>query len=89
MSVNLHIDKLVLHGFSRKEARNIKKQIQHSLTELIAKRGLNGIGSISRDKVDLSSRPVRMNREARPEVTARKIARQIYSGISNPSSTRR
>jgi hypothetical protein len=83
MKTEINIDKLVLHGFSERDAFYIRHEVQRSLSRLIETRGLahHQIG----EGQHVSAPEIRIKPASRPETTGREIARSIYNGLKQPS----
>ncbi len=79
MTTQINIEKLVLHGFSERDAFYIRREVQSSLARLIETRGLD------KDKMNegqrLSAPEIRVKSSSRPETTGREIARSIFNGL--------
>ena len=82
MKTQINIDKLILHGFSKREAFYIRQEVRRSLTRLIEIRGLSGqkISGVQ----NFSAPEIRIKPSSRPETTGRQIAKSIYQGLNKP-----
>ena len=82
MKTEINIEKLVLHGFSERDAFYIRREVQRSLAWLIETRGL-GKQQIGGGQ-NLSAPEIRIKPSSRPETTGREIARSIFNGLKQP-----
>ncbi|MEJ2003727.1 MAG: hypothetical protein P8X57_01915 [Cyclobacteriaceae bacterium] len=82
MTTQINIEKLVLHGFSERDAFYVRREVQRSLARLIQSRGLDKDQMISGQQ--LSAPEIRIKPSARPETTGREIARSIFNGLKQP-----
>jgi hypothetical protein len=73
-SVELRIDALVLHGFSRSDGHRAAAALQHELTRLVTAHGLPEIASTRH--IDAGAIPA----APRPELTGVRAARAIHGG---------
>jgi len=80
-SVELHIEELVLHGFSPVDRYTIGDAIQRELTRLIATHGMPGLEGkgFSADRLDAGSFQVR--KHSREEDVGIKVAESVYRGL--------
>lgn len=76
--VNLRIDALVLHGFSRADGHRATAAFQGELTRLITAHGLPEFSSTPPHVIDAGS--VRAS-AARPELTGTRAARAVHGGL--------
>lgn len=84
MKTEINIDKLVLHGFSKREVFYIRRAVQRSLTGMIERRGLSNQKLLGAQTPRLAAPEIRIQKTNRPEVTGRAIARSIYQGLIQP-----
>jgi hypothetical protein len=77
-SVDLHIDELVLHGFSPRDRYRIAGAVESELARLITDRGLPfalrqdaDIGSLEGNDIDLPA-------GTRPDVAGKRVAHEVY-----------
>jgi hypothetical protein len=84
--LELHVDELVLHGFSPAEGFSIGDAIQRELERLIVEggppgwiRGQKGAQSIDRIKVE----PVNLRSGWKAETAGQQIARCVHGGLSS------
>ncbi len=77
-SVEVHIDALVLHGFSRPEGFRAAAALQRELTRLVTDQGLPGVSASRSGDIDagaITAVP------ARPELTGIRAARAVHGGL--------
>ncbi len=80
-NIELHIEELVLHGFSPGDRHSIAEAVEHELTMLITERGvpqdmING-GEIAR----LDGGSFQLAQGSKPEVIGAHVARAVYGGM--------
>src|SRR5437660_12565937 len=85
-NVELHIEELLLHGFSPRDRFAISDALEHELTRLIIKGGISGIatGTVAR----LEGGRFKVAQGMRPGAVGRQIAQTLYRGISPAKSER-
>ena len=81
MNISLHIDELVLHGFTPGDRYRIAEAVQGELSRMFLERGVppalaNG-GNVSRVNAGSFS----AGAAARPETTGGQIAEAVYGGL--------
>ena len=77
-SIDLHIDELVLHGFSPTVRQLIADAVARELTSLLESGGLTLDQSVD---LEFLSGAFRATNTGRPESTGAGIARAIYGGL--------
>lgn len=77
-SVDLQIDSIVFHGFSRAEGHRASAALQQELFRLITVHGLPEFSENTARHIDAG--PIRAS-AARPEVTGARAARAIHGGL--------
>ena len=80
-TINLNIDQLILHGFSRRDAFYISRALQQELTRLIEVSGLPPGFSNEQQFCRMDVGDFKITEGARPEVVGRQIAGRVYSGL--------
>jgi hypothetical protein len=80
MKVNLHIDRLVLEGFSRAEGRTVGAALERELARLIDRGGLPAHLHSATPIPRLDSGSLNLSPQTRPGTVGRQLARQIYGG---------
>lgn len=86
MNLKLHIDRLVLDGFSLSaaQAAAVKAALQAELVRLMKQHGVSTDLQHRQFIPQLRPAPFQPAREASPHVLGRQIARSLYGGISKP-----
>lgn len=88
MRLDLHIDRLVLEGFSPAEGRVVGRALERELARLVARdglpAGLDARGSIPR----IDAGTVGLGRTARPAAAGRQLARRVYNGLAGQGGKR-
>jgi hypothetical protein len=77
-SVELQIDAVVLHGFSRSDGHRAAAALQRELTRLVTAHGLPEFSSATSAHLDAGTIPAMA---ARPELTGIRAARAIHGGL--------
>ena len=77
-SVELQIDAVVFHGFSRADGHRTAAALQHELTRLVTAHGLPEFSSPAPAHLDAGTIHAST---ARPELTGTRIARAIHGGL--------
>lgn len=77
-SVELQIDAVVLHGFSRAEGHRATAALQRELTRLVTAHGLPEFSGNTAEPLDVGA--IRAS-AARPELTGVRAARAIHGGL--------
>ena len=77
-SVELHIEAVVLHGFSRAEGHRAAAALQRELTRLVTAQGLPEISPSTTAHLDAGTIPAAT---ARPDLTGIRAARAIHGGL--------
>jgi hypothetical protein len=87
--VQVHIEELVLHGFSAADAPGIGAAVERELARLFAERGVPAAlsGAAARDAVDAGAFEGSPERPA-PDLGA-KVAQSVYGGLSATEKTSR
>lgn len=80
--IDLHIEKLVLHGFADGDRYRIAEAVERELARLLAEKGvpqsLAEGGVIDR----LDGGEFKVTHGSRPEATGAQVARAVYGGLS-------
>jgi hypothetical protein len=80
--LELHIERLVLHGIDARDQESISLALQRELTRLFTEQGIPRSlaqgGAIAQLKVD----PLTVVAGAKPDAIGVQIAQSIYSGLS-------
>ena len=80
-NIELHIEELVLHGFSPEDRHSIAGAVERELANLIEERGAPAefVTSGQIEKLDGGSFQVLQG--SKPEATGAQIARAVYGGM--------
>ncbi len=83
MTINLHIERLVIEGLGEGSDQNdrIKTAVEAELARLLREGGLVQSLQISTAVPVVKSPPVEMDEKASPTILGKQISRGIYSGI--------
>ncbi len=76
--VELHIEAVVFHGFSRADGHRATAALQNELTRLVTTHGIPEFSSPPSDHLDAGTIPASA---ARPELTGTRAARAILGGL--------
>lgn len=80
MSIDLHIEELVLEGFSPGDRHRIGAAVERELARLLTERGLPRLTE-SLDVPRLDGGSFEMNRNATPEAVGGQVAGAVYGGV--------
>ena len=88
-SVDLHIEELILHGFSPGDRYAIGDALERELTRLIAEHGVPGLdgAGFSAERLDVGS--FEIGRRARADDVGYKVAESVYRGFCNELDAKR
>jgi len=78
--INLHIEKFVLDGFTKKEGALIIETIKSSLSERLSKKPIQT--EQSGFVTQIQTRPIIVNHNMHPTLIGRKAAEQIHKSIN-------
>ena len=76
--IEVHIEELVLHGFSPRSRWDVAEALQHELRDLLSAQGIPQAWQAGPERID--ARPAGVSAEARPTVIGQQIARAIHGG---------
>ena len=82
-AVELHIEELVLHGYTPSEARRVGAALQDELGRLLAGRDLPKSLAASAELPEIDAGQVRHPTSVGPEATGVDIARAIHGGLNH------
>lgn len=82
-NIELNIDKLVLHGFPKKDGAYIGRAVEQELTRLMQNNGVPADFSKDSAFKKLNASTLNYTRNDRPEKIGREIAQLIYKSFSN------
>ena len=80
MNVDLHIEELVLHGFSPGDRHAIAEGLQGELTRLLTDQGLPRGLAAGASRETLDAAPFAVTTGSRPEVIGAQVAHSVYEG---------
>ncbi len=82
INIDLHIERLVLHGFAAGDRQEIGAAVEAELTRLLTAQGLSPslIAGAGVDRLDVASFDVPA--PARPGVVGSKIGQAVYEGMT-------
>jgi hypothetical protein len=83
VNVALHIEELVLHGFSPGDRHAIAEGLQRELAHLLAERGLPPALAQGVDAPQISGLSFAVSGQTRPERVGSQIAQSIWGGLSS------
>jgi len=78
-SLNVHIEEIVLHGFSANHRHSIGDSTSHELTRLLSDNGLSSTLSQSAERINAGK--FQMDDGARPHVVGSLVANAVYGGL--------
>ena len=81
VTVSLHIEELVLHGFAPADRHAIAAGVQAELVRLLTEQGLPRSMMAGADRGQIDTVPVQVSPGARPQAMGRQIARSIMGGM--------
>ncbi len=82
MTVSLHIEELVLHGFASTDRHAIAAGVQTELVRLLTEQGLPRSLRDGADRPRLAPVSFQLSPDSRPQTVGRQIARSIVGGMS-------
>jgi hypothetical protein len=80
-SIQLHIEELVLHGFSPGDRYRIGEAVQRELTRLFTEQGLPGRLVRGGEVAHPDSAAFNLAPDAKPEVVGVQVAQAVYGGL--------
>lgn len=81
-TIELYIDKLVLHGFPRAERYRIGEAIRQELFRQLGERGIPQTLTQQADIFQLRPGPIRANHDSGPEKVGIQVAQVVYGSIA-------
>jgi hypothetical protein len=81
-NIELHIDELVLHGFSASDAPYIKAAIEQRLSQLFTSQGIPSTLSIAGEINRMNAGTFNTMAGSAAETTGSQIAETIYNGFT-------
>ena len=82
MNVELHIEELVLHGFSPGDRYRIAEAVERELARWLAEQGVPHLLSNNVDLVEIDAGAFDVKPNAKSEMVGAQVAQAIYGGIS-------
>lgn len=82
MKVELHVEELLLHGFSPADRARVGAAVERELARLLAERGLPPGLAQGGEFPDLQGGSFRAAAGAPPEAVGAQVARAIYGGLA-------
>lgn len=82
-SIDLHIEELVLHGFSRADRYRIAEAIEHELVQLFSKQEIPPALLLGGEIAYLDGRAFQVQPGTRPDTIGAQVAQALYGGLSN------
>ena len=82
MNVELHIEELVLHGFSPGDRYRIAEAVERELARWLAKQGVPHLLSNNVDLVEIDAGAFDVKPNAKSEMVGAQVAQAIYGGMS-------
>lgn len=79
--INLHINKMILHGFNGVRHDELHQAVQKELQRLISSQGHLSNVQESRSAKKVSVRPIKTARNIRARTLGQRIAGSIYKGV--------
>jgi hypothetical protein len=79
--VDLHIEELVLHGFSPGDHHRIGKAVELELTRLFTEQGVPSSLSRNGELTRMDGGTFSMSLDSRAEVIGGQVARSVYEGF--------
>ena len=80
-SIELHIEKLVLEGFSPASREQIGAAVQQELARLLTEHGLPPAWSTGREIEWLNAGTFRCDAQSKAEATGNQVARAVFGGL--------
>ena len=79
--IDLHIEELVLHGFSRADRYRIGRAVEHELGRLFTEQGMPPSLARSGEIASLDGGSFEANPGSRVETLGARVARSVYGGL--------
>lgn len=79
--VDLHIEELVLHGFSPGDRYRIGQAVELELTRLITEQGIPSSLSRDGDLARINGGTINVSPNSRAEVIGGRVAQSVYGGF--------
>ena len=82
-NIELHIDKLVLHGFSAGNSHRIGEAVERQLTRILTEQGMPTSLSHGGERPDINGGTFNTATNTHARTIGIKIAQSVYSGFKN------
>jgi hypothetical protein len=80
--VELHIEELVLRGFSPDECYSIREAIEHELVRLLTEIGIPALLTQSSDMARLEAGSIDIVSGSKPNMVGIQVAQSVYQGLN-------
>ena len=80
-TINLHIDKITLHGFKNIQRHQLQHYLQKEIHRLIRDQGLHDSMHHSGDIKKINTSPIKLSSPAKEKQLGNQIAGKIYRGL--------
>ncbi|GJQ57398.1 MAG: hypothetical protein D8M57_18975 [Candidatus Scalindua sp. AMX11] len=87
-NIELHIDNLVLHGFSPHDRHRIGAAVEHQLTQILAKQGITSFLSKGGELSHLDGGTFDMAPNTKPGTIGAQVAKSVYAGLKSERKVR-
>jgi hypothetical protein len=81
MSINLHIERLILEGIPAHESRSVRKTVERELARLLREGGLSHELHRGGALPDVPAGTIRVGHDRHPRRLGADVARAVYRGI--------
>lgn len=85
-NIELHIEELVLHGFTGYGAYHIAEAVEREITRLLQERGLPPSFSMETNVEHLNAVNFNMQQNDKAASIGNSIAKSVYQGLQNENS---
>ena len=80
-NIELHIEELVLHGFSPSDRHRIGEAVEQELTRLVADRGVPQSLERGRKIANMDGSAFEVTQGSRAQVVGAQVAKAVYGGL--------
>jgi hypothetical protein len=81
-SIELHIEELVLHGFSHSDRHRIAEALQGELTRLLADPTMHVSRTTPRETARMDGGSFRVAANSKPEAIGAQVAQSLHKGLT-------
>ena len=81
LSLDLHIDELVLHGFASSDRYAIGDAVERELAQLFRKQGVPNSLRSEKTADEIRGATLNATQHAKPHIIGRQIANAVYQGL--------